>query len=141
MSFYLMHRGWMENEIFEGEPFDKRSAWAWLIENAAWDRVTIRIKQTRVVLERGELCFSERFLAVRWGWSQGSVHRFIVKLATIGMIARRRSLTWRIENRDADRNANRPQTIISICNYERYQDGQKLRESRSESRPKLRIIP
>ncbi len=78
MSFYLMHRGWMDGELFAGqrrEPFDRRSAWVWLIEHAAFDGDG-----------RGQLSHSIRYLAKAWGWSSTKVFRFIAVCVSLKMI-------------------------------------------------------
>jgi hypothetical protein len=55
-----MYRGWMEHEVFGHEPFSRRDAWVWLIENAAF--------ADNQRLKRGQLCHSYRHLAATWKW-------------------------------------------------------------------------
>ncbi len=130
MSYYLMHRGWMDNDVFRGEPYSSAIAWCWLIENAAWEPTRVRIEHTPVPLARGELSFSEEFLAKKWKWSRSRVHRFLQELATWGMISRRNSPT-----RKSDRVANRGQSIITLCNYYKYQDISLILEQRRGQTP------
>ena len=35
-GYYRMARGWLGHPVLQGEPYDRRSAWAWLIEEAKW---------------------------------------------------------------------------------------------------------
>jgi hypothetical protein len=63
-----MSRNWQDHDLFAGDEFSRRDAWAWLIANAAWKPTKTRIKGTSITLERGEMCFSVRFLAEKWGW-------------------------------------------------------------------------
>lgn len=123
MSGYVaMHRGWQDHSLFAGDEFSRRDAWAWLILEAAWKPATVRIKGSTVELERGELCFSQRFLAERWGWSKSRVDRFIAQLRSEGMIETRSK-----SGATAGHPAGQGQSIISICNYAKYQDAQTLK--------------
>lgn len=108
MSFYLMHRGWMNNPALAAgrEPFCRRAAWAWLIEEAAWsDRKADALGKT-VMLRRGQLCHSYRFMAKAWKWSIAGVQRFIDRLKTDTMI---------------DTASDTGCLVITICNYDTYQ--------------------
>lgn len=106
-GFYLMHRGWMDNPVFDGEPFGRRDAWIWLIEQAASQPKRIRIRgQLRPIL-RGQLSHSLRFIAQVWGWHRNRVARFLDELASNDMV--------RIDSGTG-------QMVITICNYDQYQD-------------------
>lgn len=117
MSGYVkLWRGWRDNDIFRGE-FSRADAWVWLIENAAWKETRARIKGDSVTLQRGELSFSQRFMAEKWGWSKSRVDRFIADLREEGMIETRAKI-----GATAGHNAGQGQSIITICNYAKYQD-------------------
>lgn len=105
-GFYQMYRGWMENPVFAGESFSRAQAWCWLIEYAVWKERKIDVRGRTVTLERGQLCYSTRYLATAWGWSEAKVRRFTTRLKTDAMI-------------DAESDAG--QTLITICNYDKYQ--------------------
>jgi hypothetical protein len=98
MSFYRMQRGWMEKGIFEREPFDRRSAWMWLIEHAAF--------APHNGIERGQIRASYRFLAMAWRWSEPKVRRWIAAAEKAEMI---RCV------------ADAGKSLITICNYGKYQ--------------------
>lgn len=115
-GWFALHRGWRDNLIFRGE-YSRADAWVWLIENAAWKPSRTRIKGATVELARGELSFSQRFLAEKWGWSKSRVDRFIAELRDEGMIETRSKI-----GATADHAAGQGQCIISICNYSKYQD-------------------
>lgn len=115
-GFFLMHRGWRENEIFKGE-FSRADAWVWLIENACWKPTRRRIKGQTVELDRGEMSFSQRFLAEKWGWSKSRVDRFIAELRDEGMIETRSKI-----GATAGHSAGQGQSILKVCNYSKYQD-------------------
>ena len=108
MSFYKMHRGWMENPALVGarEQYCRRAAWAWMIEQAVWKPRALNISGKTIHLERGQFSFSLRYLAAAWGWSVASVRRFIERLETDTMIGT---------------STGTGQLVITICNYDKYQ--------------------
>jgi hypothetical protein len=110
MTHYRMHRGWMDNPAFGGErePFCRRAAWCWLIENANWKAAKVDAGGRTITVERGQLCVSYRYLAKAWGWSVGKVQLFIDRLKTDTMI---------------NTVSNTGRMVITICNYDRYQAG------------------
>jgi hypothetical protein len=115
-GWFCLHRGWRDNPLFSGE-YSRADAWVWLIENACWKASRSRIKGETIELARGELTFSQRFLADKWGWSKSRVDRFISDLRGEGMIETRSK-----NGASAGHSAGQGQSIISICNYEKYQD-------------------
>lgn len=115
-GFIKLHRGWRDNDIFKGE-FSRADAWVWLIEHAAWKPTRARIKGKTVELDRGELTFSVRFMADAWGWSKSRVDRFLADLRSESMIETRSKI-----GTTAGHNAGQGQSIITICNYAKYQD-------------------
>lgn len=119
-GFYLMHRGWLDHPALGGqrEPFCRRAAWAWLIEHAVFQEIAIGIGRRTVVLQRGQLSYSLRFLANAWGWDDPKVRRFIARLADATMI---------------DCVTDAGQTIISICNYDEYQHASSVADAPSDA--------
>lgn len=113
-GFYLMHRGWMDNDVFDDEPFSRRAAWVWLIENAAFRPIFVTAGRRRIKLQRGQLCASLRSLARAWQWREPSVRRFLNRLKAAGNIAIR-------VDAPSDAPADAPRTIITVCNYDKYQ--------------------
>ncbi|KAA0576700.1 hypothetical protein [Azospirillum sp. Sh1] len=107
-GFYLMHRGWMDHPALGGrrEPFCRRAAWAWLVENAKWKECQEYIAGKRVTLKRGQLSYSTRFLAEAWGWDDRRVRRFLAKCAEHDMLL-------------LDTAAG--QITVTICNYDEFQ--------------------
>lgn len=115
-GWICLHRGWRDNPIFKGE-YSRADAWVWLIENACWKATRTRIKGDGFELQRGELTFSVRFMADAWGWSKSRVDRFIADLREESMIETRSKI-----GTTAGHNAGQGQSIITICNYAKYQD-------------------
>ncbi len=97
----------LEHPSLKGE-FDRRSAWLWLIANAAWKDHRTRTRGGIVELKRGQVIGGLEFLAKTWGWSVKRVRTFLGELTDEGMI----------EKGQAN---NQYASIITICNYDKYQ--------------------
>lgn len=115
VGFFKVHRGWRDCPVLSGE-YSRADAWLWLIEHAQWKKTRAKIKGAVVDLDRGDLTFSQRFLAEKWGWSKSRVDRFMADLRAEGMISTRSKI-----GASADHKAGQGQSIITICNYEKYQ--------------------
>jgi hypothetical protein len=102
---FAVHRGIWDHPMFAPESFTEREAWIWLVGTAVWKPSRVRAGRKLIDLARGQLIFSERFLAEKWGWSKTSVRRFLDRLKSESMI---------------DTLADRDATLITICNYEKY---------------------
>lgn len=115
MSYYQMHRGWMDHPAFGKEPYSRAQAWCWLIENAVWKERRVPVEGGIFTLQRGQLAFSLRYLAKAWSWqSDKRVRIFLSHLQSDEMV--------RIESgpkTDAGEDAGR--TVLTICNYDKYQ--------------------
>lgn len=107
-GYYLMHRGWLDHPALGGarEPFCRRAAWAWMIEQAQWQDGMQNINGKSVMIRRGQFTHSLRFMAKAWGWDDPKVRRFIARL---------------IEEKMIDCVADAGQTVITICNYDKFQ--------------------
>lgn len=112
-----MQRAALDHHLLQDA--ERFRAWFWLLLNAAWKPTRVRVKGQTVNLERGELSFSVRFLAEKWGWSKSKVDRFIADLRTESMIKTRSK-----SGTSAGHKAGQGQSIITICNYDKYQDRQ-----------------
>ena len=102
---FAVDRGIWDHDIFEDEPFTEREAWLWLISSAVWKPKRVRVAHQPLMLERGQLAFSIRFMAEKWGWSKSRVHRFLARLQKEQMVVQK---------------TGHDQTIITICNYDKY---------------------
>ena len=117
-GLYTISRGVFDHPAFKQEPFTEREAWVWLIGEAQWKNNRKRINGQIIELNRGQLSHSIRFLAIRWDWSISRVNRFLKRLKIETMIE--------TENETG-------QNIITICNYENYQDFNKYRDTVNET--------
>ncbi|MFC5353524.1 hypothetical protein [Azospirillum himalayense] len=126
-GYYLMHRGWMDNPALGGkrDPYCKRAAWAWLIEEAVWKDTRANVGGKWVDLKRGQLCCAYRYLAEAWGWSLGAVQRFIDRLETDTMVMRI------VAN---------GRLILTICKYDEYQVSARIGNASDDTQTDTRPI-
>lgn len=126
MSYYRMHRGWMDNPVLDAaEPYTKREAWEWLIANAVWKERQYAVGTSVITLKPGQLATSLRHLADAWKWTKDRARRFLQTLENANMI--------RVESATEVRQS---QTVVTICNYSIYQGpcDSDVRESATATR-------
>lgn len=79
-NWIKLNRAIMDDWIWKGdntEPFDMRSAWVDLLL-LAYSHDEMRVSHGQpVIVKRGQVPYSQRWLADRWGWSRGKVRRFL----------------------------------------------------------------
>lgn len=109
-GYICLDRGALNHEFFRRKEYSEFEAWVWLLTEAAWKPRDRRIGEFMVSLERGQLVASIRHLMGVWSWSKGKVERFIARLKNETMIGTRSETGI---------------SVITICNYERYQTPQK----------------
>ena len=106
-GFVAIYREVADHHLFVGD-VQRLGAWTWLVAKACWRATKFNIGGVTVTVERGQLCASRSQLATAWGMSPSAVERFLTRLETEQMIGRA---------------TGQGRTIITICNYEKYQDG------------------
>lgn len=134
-GYYLMHRGWLDHPAFGSrarEPLCRAAAWCWLIEEAAYEPIQVRVAGKSIDLKRGQLSISLRNMAEAWGWGHERCRRFLRELAERDMIE-----TAAVPGRETGRET--AATVITICNYDKFQDRRKL--SRQQARQETRQQP
>jgi hypothetical protein len=103
---FAVDRGiWCDPDFADGE-FSEREAFIWLVGQAAWKPMRIRVGSAAVDLARGQCAFSTRFLAEKWQWSEARVRRYLGRLISREIICA-----------TADKKA----THITILKYDRFQ--------------------
>jgi hypothetical protein len=115
---FAVARSIWDDGDFADEPYTERQAFIWLVGAAVWKEQTVQCKNGRscgsITLQRAEFCFSERFLATKWKWSNSRVNRFLDKLEQRGIL--------QSANRSADGAQTGAQTrIYSVRNYNKFQ--------------------
>lgn len=108
MSNYNHERGWLDSDVWGNAPYDERGSWSWMIGEANWKDSVRNISGKPVLIKRGQLTSSLRFMATKFKWSVGRVRRFLEKLRRWGMI-------------ETDTGSDTAQTVVTICNYNKYQ--------------------
>lgn len=118
-GWICLHRDIKDHWIFNFEEPDKFMAWCDLILSANHEDKKFMIKGRLVECKRGQVAMSQITLQKRWNMSQNKLKRFLVLLKNDGMI---------------DFEANELTTIITICNYSKYQNNERADE-RADERP------
>ena len=114
------HRFWKQKR-----KFSRMEAWLDLLIEAAWKDHTIIVQDRTIHLRRGEVPHSNRTLAKRWGWSTGTVFRFILDLKA---------------EHEADQRMDRGLRLLSIVNYDAYQsDAEKVDQQTDQQTDHARI--
>jgi DNA-binding transcriptional regulator YhcF (GntR family) len=97
--------------MFKGNPA-RLAVWLWLLDNAAWKDTTHDINGKTVVVPRGSVCASTRYMAQEIGVSHKVIRNALSRFEGGQMVGT---------------NGAHGKNIISICNYEKYQDAKKDR--------------
>lgn len=104
-GFVALHREAFAHPLLKDA--ERFRAWFWLVANAAWKPTKHDARGHTITVERGQICAGREYLAKVWGWSPSAVERFLTRLQTEQMI---------------ERSTGQIKTIITICNYDKYQD-------------------
>lgn len=102
-----VHRKITENPMYFSEKFTRMQAWIDMLLIANHTEGYFYIRGNKVVVKRGQIGLGQDRLASRWQWSRGKVQRFLCELENSKQIVRLK---------------NNVTTLISIVNYENYQD-------------------
>jgi hypothetical protein len=127
-DLYTMKRGWMEHPLFAGEEYTRALAWEWLVSHAAWKETKTFAKGKSIPIQRGQLSYSVRFMAQKWGWKPARAQRFLQLLSQEGMIK-----TCSKIDTASDTTIDTGQLVITICNYSEYQLTPKLTDTTSDT--------
>lgn len=106
-GWFSVHRKLLEGSLWLDEPFTRGQAWVDLLGLANHKRGWFTHRGIRVVVERGQVGYSMKALAIRWQWSRGKVRRFLEMLENEHQI---------------EHQITKLTTLITIVNYHEYQD-------------------
>ena len=105
MSGYVrIHRTLIEHPAFRTDA--EAMAFAWLVAKASWRSTRIRYKGHGVCLERGQLAISIREFAVAMDRDKAWIERLLKRLKSEAMV---------------ETAAEAGVTVVTICNYDKYQ--------------------
>jgi len=109
-GFIKIHRQLFRSPIFDGQVFDRRSAWLWMLAEARFNAGIKYVEGREIFLERGQFAASLRYMATAWGWKKDGVRRLLTRFKTATMI---------------ETSTATGIYVVTICNYERYQGEQE----------------
>lgn len=121
-GYIAVQRSVWDHPLFPDEPMSKREAWLWLLNEAAWRECRVKTANGPVTLQRGQLTFSLRFMAQKFKWSINKVRRFLECLQNEYMVGL-----------EIGTDANTAQSVITICNYNKYQNGSAQTDTATET--------
>jgi hypothetical protein len=120
-GYIKLHRGLLDSEVFASESALK--IWIWLLLKATYKErfVTLNIGKGEVVikLERGQLIFGRKMAETALLINESSVRRKINMFSSRGMI---------------DVKSTNHYSIITICNYDIYNDTENENDQQTTSR-------
>ena len=102
-----VNRSFLDNPIFNGYKLSRGEAWLQLLLLANHKPTEFLIDNFAVKVGRGELAWSQKKLAQKWGWSLQNIRTYLKMLQRENMIVVK---------------SNTHTSIITICNYCKYQD-------------------
>lgn len=114
-----LYRKSFNNELYFAEPFTKWQAWVDMLLLANHEENVITKRGIKIIVERGQIGYSEVSLAERWKWSRDKVRRFLKYLENGEKNDTAKNGKTRQQIRQQKCNTT---TLITILNYEKYQD-------------------
>ena len=113
-------RALWDDTTFRDSEMSQREAWIWLIVEASWKPRTVRVGSIELSLVRGQLAHSTRHLAKEWQWSEARVRRYLDMLENRRMV---------------ERVTDAGITVLSICNYDIYQNAGRDGDAPADETP------
>jgi hypothetical protein len=105
-NYFVCNRSIFKNPLWYAEKFTKGQAWVDLFGNANHSDGYFEKNSQRVDIKRGQTGRSIETLAKDWRWSRNKVKRFLKRLKDEHMI---------------EHETNHLTSVITICNYDKYQ--------------------
>jgi hypothetical protein len=124
-GYVAVDRSLFDDPMFASGPFTELHAFLWMATEAAWQPRTVRCGRALVNLQRGQLAYATRFLAVKFRWSEARVRRFLKRLS-------KRSVGQDGTDARIDVLGMRDATLITILNYDRFQLSRRVADAASD---------
>jgi len=118
-GYIKLYRQIQDNELWLTEPFTRAQAWIDLIMLANHKRKMFFKRGVEVVVERGQVGYSELALSHRWQWSRGKVNKFLKYLEREQQIEQQKTFVT---------------TLITVLNYEKYQQVEQQTGQQNDNR-------
>ncbi len=113
-GWFAVDRATWDHPAFADEKFSECEVFLWLLSEAAYKSWKVRIGSDVLEIHRGQLSHSLRFMATKWKWPEPRVRRYLERLKQHEIIL------IEVWSKNGARGDAR-QTVITICNYEKYQ--------------------
>ncbi len=110
VGYIRLHRQIQDHPIWTRGPASFGQAWVDLLMLAAWEPHSVHIKGETMLVERGDVVTSIRFLMKRWTWGSKKTQLFVRCLERDQMVSQKRHGSGR----------GSP-SVFSIVNYDTYQ--------------------
>lgn len=117
-GFCLAHRAAWDNPVFRN--LLEAGIWNWMYQTCVWKDTQVRMNGCVFPLKRGQLVTTISFISKGFGLSPQSTRTFLKNLENQQMINTR---------------TNKQATIITICNYDKFQDLNEATNKRVNKRP------
>lgn len=99
-----------ESPLFEGNAL-RVGVWQWMVQMAVWKPTPFRVGGQVIQLERGQFCASQAQICEKTGMTRKQLRNFLEELEAQNAVVTKRAL-----------GGAKGRTIITICNYDKYQD-------------------
>ncbi len=126
-GWFTLSRELLQDKHWLAERFTKGQAWVDLIGLAMFKQGMISVRGTLINVNRGQVGYSQEQLGRRWKWSRSKVKRFLNYLEN----------ELQIEQHNEKINKYL-KTIITITNYDLYQEGGQLDEQLDEHQTNIK---
>jgi hypothetical protein len=107
IGYTKSYRAKWENPVFRN--LLEAGIWSWMCDTAVWQETRVRFNGKLVILQRGQLITSLRFISKGFCVSEQVIRTLLNHLLTDGMI---------------NTQLTHAGTVITICNYEKYQSSE-----------------
>lgn len=118
-GFIKLYRKIADNPLWNKKPFSDGQAWVDLLLIANHKKGVIDKRGMRVNVNRGQVGYSVKALADRWGWSRGKVDRFLLFLEDEHQIKYQKTNVT---------------TLITLINYEQYNENGQQNGQQTDTR-------
>ena len=120
-GYIPISRAIFEHQLWrEDREFSRFEAWLDLIQMARFEDAMQYVGNRRILVKRGQILASFRFLSERWGWSTKKVGGFLNLLIADMMMSK-----------ETDKETG--QTIVTVCNYDKYNPKAESQETPEET--------